>query len=156
MNNELTTTRTPSLLEIRMDSKTFPRLSAYTRDAAIVELARIITKAFLYRGNVSDPQQVSFIATSLYDELIREDTYGAANITLNEVSVVIRKAILEEDIFISVSTLYRAILNYCKGEGHLLQIQANERLKATPGGAVDTIINAYAGKLVKSNKTNSK
>jgi len=155
MNNELmNATQTPSLLEIRMDSKTFPRISSYPKDAAIVEMSKIITKAYLYRGQVSDPQQVFFISSSLYDELIQDEKYGAANITFQEISVVVRKAILEEDIFISVSTLYRAILSYVKGEGHLLQLQARERLKVAPGGAAKAMIEAYAEKLVKSNKSN--
>ena len=63
MNNEMTTTSsqlmTPassqaSLLEMRMDKKKFPRIGAFTREQAVFEMSKIVSQAFLYKGQAAD------------------------------------------------------------------------------------------------------
>ena len=71
MNNELmTATQTPSLLEIRMDSKKYPRLCRYSKEDADRAMVTIVSKAFLYRGQTADPSVIGFTASALVDELL--------------------------------------------------------------------------------------
>ena len=60
MNNDMTTTNgqlmTPasnqvSLLEMRMDAKRFPRIGAFPREQAVFEMSKIVSQAFLYKGD---------------------------------------------------------------------------------------------------------
>ena len=109
-----------SLLEMRADSARFPRVKAVPRVQAIVEISKIVSQAFLYRGQAADVNNIQFISTSLVDELLADDRYNASSISFAEIQVVVKRAILGgSDIFgISVSSLYKVIMDYVTGEGH--------------------------------------
>lgn len=161
MNNEMTTTNsqlmTPassqaSLLEMRADPKKYPRVGAISREIAIAEMSRIVSQAYLYRGNNVDPANIRFIASALVDELQGDqDNIGTGDISFAEVGRIIKRSILQDEMFgISVASLYKAILTYIKGEGHLLQEKVNER--KTQGAAQNTLIDTYAGAMVRRGK----
>lgn len=112
-----------SLLEMRRDPKRFPRLGAIKRPEAIDVMKKIVMKAFLYKGIQADVSNVEYIAGCLVDELQADmDGFGTRFISFAEVSWVIRAAVLSEDMFgISVSSLYKVIIDYIKTDGHMLE-----------------------------------
>ena len=148
-----------SLLEMRADATRFPRLKTLPREQAVSGLTRIISQAFLYRGQTADPVNVQFIANTLLDELLEDGQYGAGNISLAEIRVVVKRAVLESDMFgISVASLYKVIIEFVKGEGHLNQKMIQERkqkeqeqaFKASP---VSAMFQAAAVTFVKNHKS---
>ena len=158
MSNELTTqVHQPSLLEIRMDSKRFPRLCRIPKDDAVKEMAKIISQAFLYRGQTADPSVIGFTASSLVDELLLEDKWGAKYLSIEEISIIIKKAVLESDIYISVSSLYRVIIEFCKGEGTRIQQEAaalkrKQDEESLRNSVVAPMLQAYTGQFIKEHK----
>lgn len=160
MNNELTTIDNKvTLLDIRMDAKRFPRLGSYPREVAVAEMAKIVTQAFLYRGQSADPTNIQFISCSLVDELQANlDKLGTNQITFAEISRVVKRAVLESDMYgISVASLYKVIIEYVKGEGHRIHKQAvelkrQEQEKQLKDSIIAPMLQAYTGALVKNSK----
>ena len=170
MNNEMTTTSSAlenfnagrtSLLEMRADSTRFPRVKSVPREQAVFEMTKIVTQAFLYRGQAADVTTIQFISSSLVDELLADDKYGASSISFAEIQVVVKRAILGSDIYISVSSLYKIIMDFVKGEGHNNQKQVNEAKrkeeeKRLRGSALKPMLQAYTGEFIRNNKINNK
>lgn len=168
MNNEITTTNgqlmTPasnqvSLLEMRMDEKRFPRIGAFPREQAVFEMSKIVSQAFLYKGQAADPTNIQFISCSLVDELQADlDKLGTRNISFAEISRVVKRAVLQDDMYgISVASLYKVIIEYIKGEGHRLQQEVSERKRKSEqeqikNSVIAPMLQAYAGQLLKNSK----
>lgn len=158
MTNELTTqSQQPTLLEIRMDSKKYPRLVRIPKDDAVKAMVKIVSQAFLYRGQTADANLIGFTASALYDELMAEDKHGAKFLAIEEISIVVKKAVLESDIYISVASLYRAVIEFCKGEGPKIQQEAasimhRQEQESLRNSVVAPMLQAYAGALVKNSK----
>lgn len=158
MSNELTTNvHTPSLLDIRMDSKTYPRLHRYNHDEAVFRMTKIVSQAMLYRGQTADPVAISIISSSLVDELLAEDRWGAKHLSFEEIAIVVKKAVLETDIYVSVASLYKAIIEFCKGEGSRIQQEAiakkrKEDESALRNSVIAPMLQAYTGEFLKNNK----
>lgn len=144
-----------TLLEMRADAKRFPRIGATPREVAVVEMSKIISQAFLYKGQMADSTNIQFISCSLVDELQADtEKIGTRAISFAEIARIVKRAVLHDDLFgISVSTVYRVIIDYIKGEGHTLQKQvtemrntaAEQRLK---NSIMLTMIQSYAGALI--------
>lgn len=167
MNNDITTTNgqlmTPasnqvSLLEMRMDENRFPRIGKYTREQAVFEMSKIVSQAFLYKGQAADSKNIQFISCALVDELQSDlDGLGTKNISFEEISRIVKRTILTDDIFLSVSSFYKVIMNYIKGEGHQLQKQIIaerkkadlEQIKKSP---VYQMLTASAAEMAKQSK----
>ena len=144
-----------SLLEMRADATRFPRLKTLPREQAVSGLTRIISQAFLYRGQTADPVNVQFIANTLLDELLEDGEYGAGYISLAEIRVAVKRAVLNSDMFgISVASLYKVIIAFCKNEGHLNQTMVNmsRRKEALQPTAVSVRLQAATGNFVKNHK----
>ena len=168
MNNEITTTNgqlmTPasnqvSLLEMRMDAKRFPRIGAFPREQAVFEVSKIVSQAFLYKGQAADPKNIQFISCSLVDELQADlDKLGTRHISFAEISRVVKRAVLQDDMYgISVASLYKVIIDYIKGEGHRLQQEVSERKRKSEqeqikNSVIAPMLQAYAGQLLKNSK----
>lgn len=168
MNNEITTTNgqlmSPasnqvSLLEMRMDAKRFPRIGTFSREQAVLEMSKIVSQAFLYKGQAADPTNIQFISCSLVDELQADlDKLGTRNISFAEISRIVKRAVLQDDMYgISVASLYKVIIDYVKGEGHKLQREVLERKRKTDqeqikNSIVAPMLQAYAGELLKHSK----
>ena len=168
MNNEITTTNdqlmTPasnqvSLLEMRMDEKRFPRIGAFPREQAVFEMSKIVSQAFLYRGQAADPKNIQFISCALVDELQSDlDKLGTRHISFAEISRVVKRAVLQDDMYgISVASLYKVIIEYIKGEGHRLQQEVSERKRKSEqeqikNSVIAPMLQAYAGELLKHSK----
>ena len=168
MNNELTTSSPAivnynpgqaSLLEMRADPSRFPRLKSMPRERAIFEMSKIVSQAFLYRGQAADPTNIQFISSALVSELLEDDKYGAASISLAEIQVVVKRAVLggSEMFGVSVASLYKVIMEYVKGEGHINQQKVDTKRKADAQQAfkessANPMIQAYAGKFIRNQK----
>ena len=168
MNNEITTTNgqlmTPasnqvSLLEMRMDEKRFPRIGAFPREQAVFEMSKIVSQAFLYKGQAADPKNIQFISCALVDELQSDlDKLGTRHISFAEISRVVKRAVLQDDMYgISVASLYKVIIEYIKGEGHRLQQEVSERKRKSEqeqvkNSVIAPMLQAYAGEMIKHSK----
>ena len=170
MSNEMTTTSSAlenlnpgraSLLEMRADSTRFPRIKSVPREQAVFEMTKIVTQAFLYRGQAADVTTIQFISSSLVDELLADDKYGASSISFAEIQVVVKRAILggSEMFGISVASLYKVIMEFVKGEGHLNQqkiweARRKEEDKRLQASAITPMLRAFTGEFVKDHKIN--
>ena len=158
MSNELIVPGSqPSLLEIRMDSKKYPRLCRYSKEEADRAMVTIVSKAFLYRGQTADPSVIGFTASALVDELLQEEKYGAKFLSIEEIAIIVKKAVLETDIYVSVSTLYRAVLDFCKGEGSRINREAatlkrKQDEESIRNSVVAPMLQAYTGAFIKEHK----
>ncbi len=168
MNNDITTTNgqlmTPasnqvSLLEMRMDEKRFPRIGNYSREQAVFEMSKIVSQAFLYKGQAADPKNIQFISCAIVDELQSDlDRLGTRNISFGEISRVVKRAVLQDDMYgISVASLYKVIIDYIKGEGHRLQQEVLQKRRSIEqreikNSIVAPMLQAYAGQLLKNSK----
>ena len=168
MNNEMTTTSsqlmTPassqaSLLDMRADAKRFPRIGTFSREQAVLEMSKIVSQAFLYKGQAADPKNIQFISCSLVDELQADlDKLGTRNIYFAEISRIVKRSVLQDDMYgISVASLYKVIIEYVKGEGHRLHQEVLERKRKSEqeqikNSVIAPMLQAYAGELLKHSK----
>lgn len=150
-----------SLLEMRADTTRFPRIKTMSREQAVSGLIRIVSQAFLYRGQAADPVNVQFISNAILNELLEDDKYGAGYLSLAEIQVVVKRAVLggSEMFGISVASLYKVIMEFVKGEGHRNQQQVLEhRKKETERilkeSALAPMLKAYTGEFIRNNKIN--
>ena len=130
--NQLTTipAEKATLVDIRTDNKRFPRLHTYQREDAIAQMNMIIMMAFQFRGQQADTLTILQLSSSLID-ILNEDEYGIGTkyLSFEEIKRVVRKAALgqgKEMYGISVSSLFQALADYCKGEGRMADKEAKE------------------------------
>lgn len=170
MNNEMTTTSSAlenfnpgrvSLLEMRADATRFPRIKTMPREQVVFEMSKIVSQAFLYRGQAADLTNIQFISSALVDELLEDDKYGAGYLSLAEIQVVVKRAVLggSEMFGISVTSLYKVIMEFVKGEGHLnqqkiLDARRKEEDKRLQASALTPMLRAFTGEFVKNHKIN--
>jgi hypothetical protein len=146
-----------TLLEMRADSTRFPRIKTMPREQAVMGMAKIVSQAFLYRGQAADPTNIQFISSALVQELLDDDKYGAGYLSLAEIQVVVKRAVLggSEMFGISVASLYKVIIAFCKNEGHLNQTMVNmsRRKEAQQPTAASVRLQAAAGNFIKNHTT---
>lgn len=156
--NQLTTipAEKATLVDIRTDNKRFPRLHSYQREEAIMQMNMIIMMAFQFRGQQADAQTIIQMSTSLID-ILNEDEYGIGTkyLSFEEIKRVVRKAALgqgKEMYGISVSSLFQALADYCKGEGKMAQKQATEiaaHQRETKDAIMASMIQGYSERMLK-------
>lgn len=170
MSNEMTTTSSAlenfnpgraSLLEMRADPSRFPRLKSVPREQAVFEMTKIVNQAFLYRGQAADPTNIQFISSALVQELLDDDKYGAGYLSLAEIQLVVKRAVLggSEMFGISVASLYKVIMEFVKGEGHLnqqkiLDARRKEEDKRLQASGLTPMLRSFTGEFVKNHKIN--
>lgn len=156
MNEMIIPTGQATLVDIRTDSKTFPRLHTYDRQEAIGQMNIILLMAFQYRGQQADAYTINQMSASLI-ELLIEDEYslGMKYLTFEEIKRIVRKAALgqgKEMYGISVSSIFQALADYCKGEGKMASQQARvilEQKRELARAIVAPMIDSYANTLIK-------
>ena len=148
-----------SLLEMRADATRFPRINTMSREQAVSGLIRIVSQAFLYRGQAADPVNVQFISNALLNELLDDDKYGAGYLSLAEIQVVVKRAVLggSEMFGISVASLYKVIMEFVKGEGHrnqqqVLEQRQKETERTLKESALAPMLQAYTGEFIRNHK----
>lgn len=124
------TTGKATLVEIRTDNRKFPRLHTYRREDAIGQMNMIIMMAYQFRGQQADVQTVMQMSASLID-ILCDDEFGIGthNLSFEEIKRVVRRAALgqgKEMFGISVSSIFQALADYCKGEGRMAAQEAKE------------------------------
>ena len=145
-----------TLVDIRTDNKRFPRLHTYKREDAIGQMNMIVMMAFQFRGQQADAQSIFQMSASLID-ILNEDEYGIGTkyLSFEEIKRVVRKAALgqgKEMYGISVSSLFQALADYCKGEGKMADKQAKEiahRMAETKDAIMASMIQGYSEKMLK-------
>lgn len=130
MNQMTTQPEKATLVDIRTDNKRFPRLYTYKREDAIAQMNMVIMMAFQFRGQQADVQTIMQMSATLI-EILNEDEYGIGTkyLTMEEIKRVVKRAALgqgKEMYGISVSSLFQALADYCKGEGRMADQQAKE------------------------------
>lgn len=156
MNEMIIPTGQATLVDIRTDSKTFPRLHTYDRAEAVGQMNIILLMAFQYRGQQADAYTINQMSNSLI-ELLLEDEYslGMKYLTFEEIKRIVRKAALgqgKEMYGISVSSIFQALADYCKGEGKMASQQARvilEQKRELARAIVAPMIDTYANTLIK-------
>ena len=150
-----------SLLEMRADATRFPRIKTMPREQVVFEMSKIVSQAFLYRGQAADLTNIQFISSALVDELLEDDKYGAGYLSLAEIQVVVKRAVLggSEMFGISVASLYKVIMEFVKGEGHLnqqkiLDARRKEEDKGLQASGLTPMLRAFTGEFVKNHKIN--
>lgn len=156
--NQLTTipAEKATLVDIRTDNKRFPRLHSYQREEAIMQMNMIIMMAFQFRGQQADTQTIIQMSASLID-ILNEDEYGIGTkyLSFEEIKRVVRKAALgqsKEMYGISVSSLFQALADYCKGEGRMASKQASEiafKQRETKDAIMASMIQGYSEQMIK-------
>ena len=148
-----------SLLEMRADANRFPRIKAMSREQAVFEMSKIVSQAFLYKGQAADLTNIQFISSALVDELLADDKYGAGFLSLAEIQVVVKRAVLggSEMFGISVASLYKVIMEFVKGEGHLNQqkiweARRKEEDKRLQSSGLTSMLRAFTGEFLKEHK----
>lgn len=154
--NALTTQTQSSLVEIRTDDKRFPRLYKYSREEAVNQMNMIIMMAFQFRGQQADAMTIFQMSSSLID-ILNEDEYGIGTrfLSFEEIKRVIKKAALgqgREMYGISVSSLFQALADYCKGEGRSADIEAKEiasKRKSLRDSIIAPMVDSMAELMIK-------
>lgn len=162
MSEEVTIYQQPeglSLVDMRAKPDVYIRLSKYRPNTAQHRLQGIVAMAYTYTGRDFDRNALALVASALYTELMRDpDGVGTKNICIEEIGYAIRQAVLGDDMYgINVASLYKAVRNYCTGEGHEAQRQANDRRAAErraqlKASAVGAMLESYAGKMLLNTK----
>lgn len=156
--NQLTTipAEKATLVDIRTDNRRFPRLHSYQREEAIMQMNMIIMMAFQFRGQHADTQTIIQMSASLID-ILNEDEYGIGTkyLSFEEIKRVVRKAALgqgKEMYGISVSSLFQALADYCKGEGRMANTQAREiaaKHRETKDAIMASMIQGYSEQMLQ-------
>ena len=86
--------------------------------------------AFQFRGQQADVPTIHQMSSSLID-LLNEDEYsiGTRFLSFEEIKRVVRRAVLgqgKEMYGISVSSIFQALADYCKGEGKAADKEAKQ------------------------------
>lgn len=145
-----------TLVDIRTDNKRFPRLHTYRREEAVSQMNMVIMMAFQLRGQQADVQTIMQMSTSLI-EILNEDEYGIGTkfLSFEEIKRVVRKAALgqsREMYGISVSSIFQALADYCKGEGRMADKKAKEivsRQRELKQAIIAPMIQGYAESMIK-------
>lgn len=149
-----------TLVDIRTDSKRFPRLHAYMRKDAINQMNLIIIMAFQFRGQQADIATITQMSKTLID-ILREDEYGIGTkyLSFEEIKRVVKKAVLgqgREMYGISVSSIFQALADYCKGEGRMADKEAKEivsKRKEIRESIIAPMLQGYSGEMLQKSRT---
>lgn len=109
------------LVEVRRHPETYPRIGTTDYPAAVSQMTEIVFAAAFYRGQEMDDTQIKFIAAALVSEILADTKLGLRTLSWLEIGRTIRAAVLGagRDMFgVSVASLYAALVDYAKGEGH--------------------------------------
>lgn len=151
----------PSVIQMRLNTKQYPRIKSLPYQDAVKQLAALVGTAFMYTGRPSKEEDIAFIATNLYNEIMMdEENIGMRNISIAEIGRCIKRSVLgqgKEMFGISVASLYAIVADYCKGEGHLAckeieRMDWEQRQRALKSSSVGVLLDVAAGALVKQSK----
>lgn len=138
MNSEIIPANAPTLakynkrinlVEVRRHPEQYPRIFATPYEDAVEQMTRIVHAAFLYRGQDTTIATIRFVANAMVAEINADTTYGLRTLSWTEIGMVIRHAVLggaKELYGVSVASLYGALVDYAKNEGHDAERKASQ------------------------------
>lgn len=151
-------------LDIRRNGAKYPRVNAVTPEAATLTIKATILKMVVYTGRQIEDTQVQYMAVNLYDLLMAdEEGCGTAYLSFAEIEKVLRKAVFgraKNEMFgINVASIYRALTDYCIGEGQAAaRILEKEKEKAEIASfkrtSIGIAIDCKAVELAKARRIN--
>ena len=130
-----------SLVDIRMDSTSYPRIKTLNSQSAIARLQQVVAMAYVYTGRPAEESKIQMVAAALYGELMEDKrNLGIGNITIEEVAHAVKDAILQADgdVYINIAFFYKAVCAYAEGEGHDAQEEAYRRLRTQRQKAIES------------------
>lgn len=150
-----------SLLDIRSDSRAFPRIKEYAPDILTKEITAQVLTVYRYRGQKPESAaEVGLTAQLLTAELLSNDfDPGTRELTMEEIRRALRRAALgqgAEMYGINVRSLYDAITDYMHDEVIPVQRKINSRAQEAArqqagGMTIDAVIQRYAGMMTQNN-----
>lgn len=149
-----------TLVDIRTDNKRFPRLYSYKREEAVGQMNIIILMAFQFRGQQADVATITQMSSSLID-ILNDDEYGIGTkyLSFEEIKRVVRKSVLgqgKEMYVISVSSIFQALADYCKGEGRMADKKAKKiasRQKELKMSIIVPVLQGHTGEIMQRSRT---
>ena len=136
MNNELVQAPTlvqynpnVDLVEIRRHPELYPRIKTTPDEEAVNKMTTMGYAAFLYRGQDATTTTIRFIANALVAEIKADTKFGLGSLSWEEIGRTIRLAVLgggKEMYGVSVASLYAALVDYAKTEGHDAERRASQ------------------------------
>lgn len=136
MNNELVQAPTlvqynpnVDLVEIRRHPELYPRIKTTPDEEAVNKMTTMVYAAFLYRGQDATTTTIRFIANALVAEIKADTKFGLGSLSWEEIGRTIRLAVLgggKEMYGVSVASLYAALVDYAKTEGHDAERRASQ------------------------------
>lgn len=161
MSSELIINDNASLQEMRSNTQKYPRLSTIPAKVAMEQLMNIVGTAFMFTGRKAEAEDVTFIASNLYESLMLDESgLGMRGLSMGEISRAIKKSVLgqgREMYGLSVSSFYSAIADYCRNEGHIIDKQLRDEARrknrtVIDGSVISPMLTTYAG-MFKKNHT---
>lgn len=163
MSNELTTQAynnlvaynpKTSLVEVRLNPDKYPRIGKTNESQAFVLMKEIVVSAYMYRGQQADEEMVNFTSANLLAELTDPNNeYGTQHLSWFEIARAVKRGVLglsKEMYGVSVASLYAAVINYIKTEGHEADKKAGEARQGKMPIAMETAIAASSVDLAKA------
>ena len=117
------------LVEIRRHPELYPRIKTTPDEEAVNKMTTMVYAAFLYRGQDATTTTIRFIANALVAEIKADTKFGLGSLSWEEIGRTIRLAVLgggKEMYGVSVASLYAALVDYAKTEGHDAQRRASQ------------------------------
>lgn len=117
------------LVEIRRHPELYPRIKSTPDDEAVNKMTQMVYAAFLYRGQEATTTTIRFIANALVAEIKADPKYGLGSLSWEEIGRTIRLAVLgggREMYGVSVASIYAALVEYAKTEGHDAERRASQ------------------------------
>ena len=118
------------LVEIRRHPELYPRIKNTPDEEAVNKMTQLVYAAFLYRGQEATTTTIRFIANALVAEIKADPKFGLGSLSWEEIGRTIRLAVLgggKEMYGVSVSSLYSALVEYAKTEGHDAERKASQK-----------------------------
>lgn len=148
-----------SLLDIRRNPMSFPRIKDYAPEALLMELKSSILMVYQYRGmRPNSADEIKVMAQSLMAELLADD-FGndTRELSMEEIRRALRKVGLRQgaDMYgINVGSLYNAIQDFrnTEVEDARQKIAAERRSSDKVGCSHDAIIDKYAAMMRQAAK----
>lgn len=119
------------LVEIRRHPELYPRIKTTPDEEAVNKMTTMVYAAFLYRGQDATTTTIRFIANALVAEIKADTKFGLGSLSWEEIGRTIRLAVLgggKEMYGVSVASLYAALVEYAKTEGHDADRRASQSI----------------------------
>lgn len=140
-------------IEMRRDAERFPRIYTMTREEAVAQMLGVVEAAALYRGQRIDADELGFTATALVDEVLSDKRWGLRYISFAEIRTAVRSAVLEDKEMygVNVSSLYKALIAYAKGDGNTATRALN--IGDARATAARVLMDASAAEMITSQRS---